>query len=249
MGYEQAPGEKRMGDMTAQGRDPPQGVTFEEVWAMFQENARQQEEAKRLLKEISVETGRLLEKMSVETDRLLEKMSMEADRLLEKMGAEPDWRMQDIDLRMQETDRKIEKFFGRMGDVIEHLMSPKLHEKFKAMNFVFNRISRDVEIWDYNQRGLASVDILFENDEYALAVEVNIHLTTEDVNDHLRLMEMLRRAADERDDRRKYLGAVAGSVVTRSAADYALKNGFYVIIPSEETVDIEAPKDSNLRIW
>ncbi|MDR0375323.1 MAG: hypothetical protein LBH85_06320 [Treponema sp.] len=238
-----------MGDMTTQRRDPPHGATVEEVWAMFQENIRQQEEIKRLLKETRAETEWLLEKMSAETDRLLEKMSVETGRLLERMGGEPEWGMQEIDWRMQETDRKIEKFFGRMGDVIEHLMSPKLHEKFKAMNFVFNRISRDVEIWDYNQRGLASVDILFENDEYALAVEVNIHLTMEDIHDHLRRMEMLRRTMDERNDGRKYLGAVAGAIVPKNVANYALKRGFYVIIPTGETVDIKAPEDSALRIW
>jgi hypothetical protein len=205
-----------MGDMTVQGREPPRGVTFEEVWAMFQE------------------TERFLREMGAETDRRMQ---------------ETDRKMQETDQRMKETDRKIGKLTGRLGDVVEHLMSPKLHEKFKAMNFVFTRNSRNIEIRDHNQRALAEVDALLENGEYAMAVEVKTHLTTEDVNDHLKRMGILRRVADERDDRRKYLGAVAGAVVAQNVADYALKSGFYVIIPSGETVDIEAPKDSNLRMW
>ena len=60
---------------------------------------------------------------------------------------------------------------------------------------------------------------------------------------------MLRRVADEHNDTRKYLGTVAGAVVDRETLAYALKNGFYVIIPSGETVDIEAPDSRNLRIW
>jgi hypothetical protein len=55
--------------------------------------------------------------------------------------------------------------------------------------------------------------------------------------------------ADERGDKRKYLGAVAGAVVTRTVTAYALKNGFYVIIPPGETVDIEAPEGFTPRIW
>ncbi|MDR2448076.1 MAG: hypothetical protein LBD58_12450 [Treponema sp.] len=115
------------------------------------------------------------------------------------------------------------------------------------MNFIFSRTSRNIEIRDHNQRGLAEVDALLENGEYAMAVEVKTRLTADDVNDHLRRMEILRRVADERDDRRKYLGAVAGAVVDKKVADYALKSGFYVIVPSGKTV--EAPEPSNLRIW
>ncbi|MDR0706907.1 MAG: hypothetical protein LBF60_03390 [Treponema sp.] len=226
-----------MGNMTAQGRELPRGATFEEVWAMFQENERRMRETERFLKELDAETDRQMQ----ETARRMQ----ETDRQMQ----ETDRQMQETARRMKETDQKIGKLTGRLGDVIEHLMSPKLHEKFKALNFVFSRTSRNVEIRDHNQRGLAEVDALLENGEYVMAVEVKTRLTTEDVNDHLRRMEVLRRVADERDDRRKYLGAVAGAVVDKNVADYALKNGFYVIVPSGETVDIEAPEPSNLRMW
>jgi hypothetical protein len=62
-------------------------------------------------------------------------------------------------------------------------------------------------------------------------------------------MEILRRVADDHQDRRKYLGAVAGAVIDRRVFAYALKSGFYVINPSGETVDITVPEGSAPRIW
>ena len=45
------------------------------------------------------------------------------------------------------------------------------------------------------------------------------------------------------------LGVVAGAVVTPEVAAYALKNGFHVIVPPGETVDIEVPGNFKPRIW
>jgi hypothetical protein len=72
---------------------------------------------------------------------------------------------------------------------------------------------------------------------------------TLDVKDHVKRMAVVRKAADEIGDKRKYLGAVAGAVVYPDIVEYALKNGFYVITFSGETVDIEVPDDFNPRIW
>jgi hypothetical protein len=198
-----------LGNINAQTDEPPRRATFEEVWAMLQENAR----------------------------------------LLKEMGAETDRRMQETDRRMRETDRRIGKLGSRLGEVIEHLMSPKLHEKFEDLGFSFNHSSRNHELKDRNKNRLTEVDVLLENGEYALAVEVKTHLTTEDVKDHVKRLGILRRVADEHNDRRKYLGAVAGAVVDQEVSAYALKNGFYVITPSGETVSIEAPEGFNPRIW
>ncbi|MDR0708881.1 MAG: hypothetical protein LBF77_02310 [Spirochaetaceae bacterium] len=220
-----------MGDTTVQSREPPRRVTFEEAWAMIQE------------------TGRQLKEMSAETDRQIKEMSAETDRQLKEMGAETDRRMAETDQRMKETDRKIGRLGSRLGDVIEHIMSPKLHEKFEKLGFSFNHSSRNHELKDRNKNRLAEVDILLENGEQVMAVEVKTHLTTEDVRDHIKRMETLRRVADEHNDTRKYLGAVAGAVVDQEVLAYALKNGFYVITPSGETVDIEAPDSRSLRIW
>jgi enamine deaminase RidA (YjgF/YER057c/UK114 family) len=220
------------------GREPPRGVTFEEVWAMFQETGRQIKETERMIKETGAEIRKLQKETALqmkETDRRLEKINLQTDRRLEKMGLQ--------------TDRRLGELGLRLGDVMEHFMSPKLHEKFEALNFNFNRSSRNHEIKDQNKKRLAEVDVFLENGEYAMAVEVKTRLTSRDVKDHVKRMEILRKVADAHGDKRKYLGAVAGAVVTPEVIAYALKNGFYVIVPSGETVDIEAPDGFKPRIW
>jgi hypothetical protein len=208
-----------MGDRTVPLKEPPRGVTFEDVWAMMQETDR---EIKELLQS------------QKETDR--------------KMKA-TDRQMKETDRKMKETDRKLGDLGLRLGEITEHLMSPKLHKKFETLGFSFNHISRDHGIRDHKDRRLAEIDVLLENGEYAMVVEVKTRPTVGDVKDHVKRMEVLRRVADEHGDRRKYLGALAGAVVNERVLAYALKNGFYVIIPSGETVDIEAPEGFSPRIW
>jgi hypothetical protein len=173
--------------------------------------------------------------MGKETDRRLEELGKETDRRLEKLG--------------KETDRRIGALGNSLGDVTENLMSPNLHKKFEPLGFAFTRYTRNIKFKDHKRNQLAEVDVLLENGEYAMAVEVKTRLKTEDVKDHLKRMEILRRAADERNDKRKYLGAVAATAFNKGAEAYALKAGFYVIVPSGKTVDIEAPDAAALRIW
>ncbi|MDR0597349.1 MAG: hypothetical protein LBG14_02465, partial [Treponema sp.] len=94
---------------------PPgyEGLTFEKVWAMFQETDRKFQETERLLKEQSQETERLLKEQARETE-----------------------------LQMKETDRKISKLGSRIGDLVEELIAPNIVEKFNKLGYVFGKVAR-----------------------------------------------------------------------------------------------------------
>jgi hypothetical protein len=173
----------------------------------------------------------------------------ETERQFKAMSEETDRRMKETAQQMKETDRKIGALGSRLGEVIEHLMSPKLHEKFEALGYCFDHSSRNHELKDHAKKRLAEIDVLLENGDYALAVEVKTRLTAGDVKAHVKRMGILRRVADEHGDRRTYLGAVAGAVMDQAVVAYALKQGFYVINPSGETVDIEVPEGFIPRTW
>jgi hypothetical protein len=173
---------------------------------------------------------------------------------------ETDQRMKETDQRMKETDRllkelalktdrQIGRLGNRLGEVIEHLMSPKLQEKFAALHLHFDHFSRNHEIEDEEGRLLAEIDVLLENGDYAMAVEIKTRLSSEDVQEHLKRMDILRQVADRHNDRRRYLGAVAGAVVDREVIEYANRHGLYVIIPSGDTVEIEIPEGFKPRTW
>jgi hypothetical protein len=63
-------------------------------------------------------------------------------------------------------------------------------------------------------------------------------------------MDAIRKYADNHNDKRKYLGAVAGGIVSDSVKTYAQKKGFYVLEPSGDTVKIaEIPQAWKPREW
>jgi hypothetical protein len=86
------------------------------------------------------------------------------------------------------------------------------------------------------------IDAFLENGEKAMVVEIKTKPKISDIDDHMERMEKRRVYADLHDDKRVYLGAVAGVVFGDSEKNYALKNGFYVLEPSGETFTITEPK-------
>ena len=172
-------------------REPQMGLTFEKVWAMFQETR----------------------------------------------------------LQMQETDRKISSLGSKLGDLIEELIFPNLPEKFNKLGYVFGKAATNIRYRDSRGLVIAEVDILLENGEYALAVEVKTTLRVGDVRNHLKRMETLRRYADEHQDKRKLLGAVAGAITTKEATDLAIRNDFFVLEQSGETIRINVPEGFKPKEW
>ncbi|MDR2363952.1 MAG: hypothetical protein LBD65_06015, partial [Spirochaetaceae bacterium] len=61
-------------------REPQMGLTFEKVWAMFQETDRQ-------IQEMSRETDRQIREMSRETDRKISKLGSRVGELVEHLVA------------------------------------------------------------------------------------------------------------------------------------------------------------------
>jgi hypothetical protein len=82
---------------------------------------------------------------------------------------------------------------------------------------------------------------MLENGDKAMLVEVKTQLTVERINKHIERLEKMRKYADLHGDKRAFLGAVAGVVVTDEAREYALSQGFYLIEPSGENFNITPP--------
>jgi hypothetical protein len=190
-------------------REPEMGLTFEKVWAMFQETDRKMRETDRKMREMALQTA----------------------------------------LQMQETDRKIGKLGNRIGDLVEELILPNILEKFNKLGYVFGKVAPNVRYRDSGGDYVAEVDILLENGDAVLAVEVKTTLTEKDVRDHLGRMEKLRSYADEHQDKRKLLGAVAGAIASKEVKDFAVKSGFFVLEQSGDTVRISVPEGFKPREW
>ncbi|MDR0474327.1 MAG: hypothetical protein LBH43_11730 [Treponema sp.] len=147
----------------------------------------------------------------------------------------------DTERIVKENARIIGNLGNRLGDVIEYMVTPNLHEKFKELGLIFPKANQNSRVRDYDNNIFFEVDVMLENGDKALLVEVKANLTTEDVQDHIERLEKMRKYADLHGDKRTFLGAVAGVVITDNVKSYSLKQGFFVIEPSGQTFNITPP--------
>jgi hypothetical protein len=195
-----------------------EGLTFEKVWAAIQATNEQMKETDRLIKENALQMK--------ETDRKMEETSR---------------KMEATDRQMKETDKRVGELTNRFGDMVEHMVLPNLVAKFEELGFTFTKANR-TEIKDREHDIFTKVDALLENGDKVMAVEIKTKPSIDDINGHIERMEKLRVCADLHDDKRVYLGAMAGVVFNESEKTYALKQGFYVIEPSGDTFTITKPE-------
>ena len=167
---------------------------------------------------------------------------------------ETDRRMKEISEKIREsqdrTDRQISKLGSRFGELIEHMIAPNIMNKFNSLDFDFTKCSMDVVIKEHgNPNAITEVDIMLENGDIVIAVEVKSKPNEDDVRDHIYRMEKLRRAADLRGDKRRYQGAIAGAIMSHELHSFILKQGFYSIEQTGDTVMINIPKGFSPREW
>ena len=155
--------------------------------------------------------------------------------------------IKETDRRMKETDTQLGKLGNRFGDLVEHLVVPGILDKFNAIGYRFTRHSERAKYRDLETDVvLAEVDILLENGDVAIAVEVKSNLRTEDVTEHLKRMEVLRRL---RKDTRTYRGALAAAIISEGARQYAQDSGFYVLEQTGDTMKLDIPPGFVPKDW
>jgi hypothetical protein len=133
--------------------------------------------------------------------------------------------------QMKVTDKRVGELTNRFGEMVEHMVLPNLVTKFDELGFTFTKANRTT-IKDKVNDIFTDVDAFLENGDKVMIVETKTKPRIEDIDYHIERMEKLRRYADLRNDKRVYLGAMAGVVFGQSEKTYALKKGFYVLEPA-----------------
>ena len=179
--------------------------------------------------------------MFKETDRKMQ----ETDRIVKETALQ----MKETDRRMKETDKRIGDLGNRFGDLIEHMVAPNIKEKFNELGFTFERIYKNLEISNHTGNNFAEIDLVLENGDIVIVVEVKATAKVNDVNYLIKKMEILRRTADLKNDKRKYRGAIASAITSTAVRNYSHKKGFYVIEQTGDTVKITIPEGFVPREW
>jgi hypothetical protein len=163
-----------------------------------------------------------------------------------------DLRMQRLDLQIEKTSQEVGKLGSSIGRIIEHMVAGNIVAKFQAFDYEITRCSQRHEFHDCKGLGISGeVDLLLENGEVAILIEVKTTLETADVRTHIERLEKYRKCADLGGfDKRRFIGAVAGAVVSTEVANFAQKKGMYVIVQSGEAVEIVTPpKGFKAKEW
>ena len=239
-------------------------LTFEKVLAMMKEKERQikesterfdrkMKEKERQIKEsaerfdmkmketerqIKESAERLNRKMKDGADRPDQQMKGNAERFDWEMKGNAEW----TDREMRETDRWTGRPDRLLGDSNRYMDLPNLMHKFRELGFVFERTYKDATINDKKNNISIVIDITLESSDKIMIVETRTKPTTEGITKHIERMREVRRYGDLHGEKRKYLGAIAGKDFSDNVKTFAMKNGFYIIEPSEETFIITAPE-------
>jgi hypothetical protein len=139
------------------------------------------------------------------------------------------------------SNNRIGALTNLFGDVTEAMIAPKICEKFDEFGFNFLRANPNVRFNDRVNKISFEVDIMLENGEKAMLIEVKTKQTLERIDKHILRLEKMRNYANLHGDKRVFLGAIAGIVVTDEVRDYALSNGFYLIEYAGENFYITSP--------
>jgi hypothetical protein len=172
----------------------------------------------------------------------------ETDKQIKESDKEIKERFKETDRLLRQNQKMMSDLGRKFGTVIEHMFIPNLKEKFNALGYVFEKSSPNVLIGNKEHNIYAEIDVFLENGGCALAVEVKTQANISDVREHVERMEKLRRYFDLHKDRRNLYGAVAAAIIPENVRDFALKQGFYVIEQSGESVAIKEPEGSP-RAW
>jgi hypothetical protein len=240
-----------MAMMTAeQAIEHARGLTFEKVWAMFEETDRKFQKSKAEHDRMSAETDKKFQEAAEKIKEAAEKIK-ETEALIKETAEQ----QKKTDAQMKKTDKQLEKVSkerggigNSLGDMTEGLLTTDLLERFKELGLDFDDAIHNITIRERGtKRKVAEVDWLLLNTTIALVGESKTKMTMGDVDKHLQRMKKLSGQQNNLIGGKKLYGAMAGAKINNKTKEHAKNKGLFVLEPSGDTVKIEAPAQA--AVW
>ncbi len=204
----------------------------------LEEERRQREEERRQREE-----ERKAEKIRLEEER----RQREEER---KQREEADKkRQEEWDKKLAVTNKKVAEITDTLGLFAEEQVAPAALRLFADLGMNLKEVMQRVKITNQRREIVAEVDLLLVDDEVSVAVEVKNRLRKDDVDDHIKRLDVLQQHPSRATAQTKLYGAIAAMIADKSLVEYALKKGLFVIVPSGESVELAAAPDFNPRFW
>ena len=146
--------------------------------------------------------------------------------------------------------KQLGEIHRRFGQLAEHLVAPGIAKRFNELGYHFDSMAaKGAKIYDERGKIKAEIDLLLENGSTIMAVEVKSRPVTQDVEHHIKRLEILREKRSQLNDQRKVQGAIAGAIYEDDVKKAVREAGLFVIEQSGDTMKIDMPDDFVPREW
>jgi hypothetical protein len=158
-------------------------------------------------------------------------------------------RVDEMVAEAKKRDKRMGDFANTLGTLIETLIASRLWEKFPEYNLV--RAYQRVMIYDDKNKPKTDVDILLVNGDRAMAVEVKREPNLNDVEHHLKRMELVQKYPPTiLFEGKTLLGAIAGGVVSPGVKEYAQERGLFVLeLNGEQVSRTDEGENFTPKVW
>ena len=253
---------KKPSQRTESGR---KGPTFKKVWALMQENAERQKETDRIIRESAErferekkEKEEQFEREKKEKEEQFKREKKERDEKFEQQVQEANRKIKEVREELKITDRIVRRngkqmgeLHRRFGQLAEHLVAPGIAKRFNELGYGFDAMApKGQKIFDAKTGKIkAEIDLILENGKTIMVVEVKVKPVIQDIEHHIRRLEILRDHRRGINDLRKVQGAVAGAIYEDDVKKAVREAGMYVIEQSGDTMKIDMPDGFIPREW
>ena len=149
----------------------------------------------------------------------------------------------------KEVSRQMGGLHNSFGELAEQMVVPGIIRHFNRKGYYLGSMSTcGLQILE-NGKVKTEVDILLENVDFLIAVEVKSKPKEDDIEHHIRRLEIVREYRNKFHDTRKIHGAIAGAIFTQEVKRLTLEAGLYVIEQSGDTMKIDVPEGFVPREW
>ncbi len=202
--------------------------TFDDVWKLIQETNLSMRESERKFTETSAEFRNELRAMSQESDRKFWERSRETDK------------------RIKQVTESVGRLSDKLGDFVEEMVRPAAVRLFKERGIEVHEVHQNVSA-NRNGEGIA-INLLVVNDGDVVAIECKSTLSIDNVNWHLARLEKIKRLLPTYANKR-IMGAVTGMVIAYNVAQYAYRQGLFVIAQTGSQLALRNDLKFEAKIW
>ncbi|MCL2219538.1 MAG: hypothetical protein FWC23_05950 [Chitinispirillia bacterium] len=208
------------------------------------------------IQEILAGLGRSMvesDKRREDMERVLAESRAETERIMKELAETQKATEQSIDRMSRKVDKMTDKFGGlnnSVGQLVQMVVIPGVKEKMNILGYNFTMATVEKDYYKADGKSLTEADLLLENCKDVMVIEVKTTLTLEDVNHHLRRLEILRKNENITGMSGKVMyAAIACIRFKEGAREYAVENGMYLIDIEEDTDRIGVVSPETVGKW